>query len=56
MKIAIVGDAYVLTTDITTEQIQLLEKANPAALKVIDKESKAQKFAISYRGGGSSVT
>ena len=56
MKISIVGDAYVLTSEITTEQILLLEKANPAALKVIDKETKAQKFAINHRLGNSSVT
>ena len=56
MKIQIMGDAFVLTSEITTEAIKALAKANPAALKIVDKETKAQKFGISFNEGKSSIT
>ena len=45
MKIVITGDAYVLTSEITTEAIKGLAKTNPSALKIVDKESKKELFA-----------
>ena len=55
MKIVITGDAYVLTSEITTEAIKGLAKTNPSALKIVDKESKKELFAINFIEGKSSI-
>jgi hypothetical protein len=54
MKITITGDAYVATTSIKAEDIELLRKCKPEALRVIDKDEN-EKFALGYNEGHSCV-
>ena len=55
MKICITGVAYTLTSDISINDIELLKRYNPDALKIID-ENGNHKFAIDYCEGNPSTT
>lgn len=55
MKISLINGAYALTSDIKAEDIEFLEKNNPEALKLTDKEGN-EIFAVSYKEGKSSVS
>ncbi|MCL2798134.1 MAG: hypothetical protein FWD58_08805 [Firmicutes bacterium] len=54
MKISIIGDSYIITSTLTVQDIGLVAKNKPDALKVFDKEGE-QKFAVSFNEGKSSV-
>jgi len=54
MKIAIIADAYALTSSIKAKEIELLKKYNPSALKVCDEEGN-EKFSVGYVAGKPSV-
>lgn len=47
MKITITANTYSITSDIKVEDIKLLEKYNPNALKLF-KEDGEERFRISY--------
>lgn len=50
MKLSIVGDAYVLTSDLTATGIETAKKYRPNALKIKDADGN-DIFAISYNPG-----
>ena len=50
MRIALVGDALVLTSTLKVEEIELLKKYKPDALKIKDAEGN-DVFAIAYKDG-----
>ncbi len=54
MKLTIMTGAYALVSDIKVDDIVLLQKSNPDALKIKDKDGNDQ-FAISYNEGKPSV-
>lgn len=54
MKLTIMTGAYALVSDIKVEDIVLLKKYNPEALKIKDKDGNEQ-FAIGYNEGHPSV-
>ncbi|MCX4312774.1 MAG: hypothetical protein OSJ83_02775 [Clostridia bacterium] len=55
MKLTITGDAYALTSTIKVSDIALLKKYNPAALTIVDKETKKTLFGVDYIEGKPSV-
>ena len=55
MQIKIMANTYALTSTIKVEDIELLKKRNPAALKVKDKDGN-ELFGVSYTGGKDSVS
>ena len=55
MKISIVGDTYTVTSSITVSDIELLQKVNPAALKIVDKDNNTL-FSICFKQGASSIS
>ena len=54
MKITINGDAYVLASEIKAEDIELLKKYDPDALKIKDKDGN-DKFSVTYAEGKSGI-
>lgn len=54
MKITISGDAYVLASEIKAEDIELLKKYDPEALKIKDKDGN-DKFTVAYAEGKSGI-
>lgn len=50
MRIAIVGDAVVLTSTLKVGDIELLKKYKPDALKLTDEDGK-QIFGVAYESG-----
>lgn len=50
MKLSIVGDAYVLTSTLTVNEVALLKKCSPGELRVKDEDGNDQ-FAVSYSEG-----
>ena len=54
MKISIAGDAYVVTSSLAADDIELLAKRNPDALKIKDEDGN-EKFSISFVEGKSSL-
>lgn len=54
MKIIVTGNAYVATTSIAAEDIKLVKKYKPEALKVTDEEGN-ELFAMGYVEGKSGV-
>lgn len=55
MRISILGEALVLTSTLKVEEIKLLRKYKPDALK-IKNENGDDLFAIAYKEGCSSIT
>lgn len=55
MKIAVIADAYALTSELTVKDIMLCKKYNPDALVIRDEDGN-DKFALSYNEGKPSVT
>ena len=51
MEITVAGDAFVMTSSITVEQLELLAKHDPDSLKILDEETGNELFAVSYREG-----
>lgn len=47
MKISVAGDALVIQSELTVEQIELLKQRKPEALKLADEKENAY-FAVSY--------
>ena len=54
MKITIVANTFTVASDIKLEDVQLLAKENPTALKIVD-EAGNEKFALCYIEGGDSL-
>lgn len=46
MKTTVAGKAMILTSSIKTEDIKLLEKYKPAALRIVSEDGKSDIFAI----------
>ncbi len=55
MKITITGDAYVITSSIKASDIEVLKKARPEALKLVDEDGN-DIFAVDYREGRPSIS
>lgn len=55
MKFFINADTYGLVSNITAEDIELLKKVNPEALKIKDEKGN-EKFAIGYTEGKPSIS
>ena len=55
MQIKIMANTYALTSTIKVEDIELLKKRDPAALKIKDKDGN-DVFAISYAEGKDNVS
>lgn len=55
MKLSIMSNVYTLSSTLTVEDILLLKKYNPDALKLKDSDGN-MKFAIDYCEGKPSVT
>lgn len=54
MKLTITADAYALTSDVKVNDIELLRKHNPDALKIMDEDGNT-KFALGYSEGKPNV-
>ena len=54
MKIKIVGDAFVVTSNLAVSDIELLAKHNPDALKIKDEDGN-DLFSVSYKEGKPSI-
>lgn len=54
MKIAIAGDAFVITSDIKKKDFDLLKKYKPEALKIVDEDGN-DVFSIEYSEGNPSI-
>lgn len=55
MKLAITGDAYVLTSTLKAADIQLVKKHQPDALKIKDKDGN-DIFALGYNQGSPCIS
>jgi len=55
MKLTIIAGAYALTSDVKVEDIQLLTKYKPDALKIKDEDGN-DKFSVGYTQGKPAVS
>ncbi len=51
MKVSITADTYALVSSIKVDDISLLKKHNPSALKIVDEKTKNTLFAVDYAEG-----
>lgn len=45
-KITIAGSSYVITSEVSMADLELVKKHRPKALKIVDEETKEEQFAI----------
>jgi len=55
MRITVLGDALVVTSSLTVEEIEMLKKYDPDALKLFDADGN-QTFGVGYSSGNGNLT
>ena len=55
MRIALIGDAVVVTSTLKVEEIETLKKYNSDALKIFDADGN-QTFGVSYENGNGTLS
>jgi len=49
-KITIAGNSFVVTSSISMENLELVKKHRPKALKIVDEETREELFAVGIGG------
>jgi hypothetical protein len=49
-KITVAGGCFVVTSEVSMEDLELVKKHRPKALKIVDEETKEELFAVGTGG------